>query len=469
WVAEHPRAARRLVFGQALAGDARAGDSARPTRAAARERAAALASADDPGPIRPAPRVEIGPDGLPTRFHLGINEAVSVPMKARNEGRLGPGGLEGHLRRDAQRAVDLGARFVRGNSGAFPRTSWWSHQNEPGAAADTDTWVRVVQEYGLEPILMVSPWPGNRTANHTERYVPDDMAAYTAWVSALVERYDHDGVDDMPGLAAPIRYWEVDNEPDLKFTTAPRDAVREVAPGSFCSPAEAAKVLVATSAAIRKSHAEAQILNGGIYRPFAESGQDYLRELLAQPGVPTSFDILSLHTYASDEFGDFYARGLRAARELAGGKPIFVTETSVASEGERRWMTPEWQARMVASAAARGAAAGARVVLWHTLADPPSDSRLRSGFERHSLLSQGAEGRFVEKPAAAVYRHLSERISANDLTGAHDDGVGAARTQAGAFLVYANSREAPKGGINLMDGSQILPETTAVAPAWIWP
>ena len=41
---------------------------------------------------------------------------------------------------------------------------------------------------------------------------PVFMADYRAFISALVERYDGDGVDDMPGLRAPIREWVVGPE-----------------------------------------------------------------------------------------------------------------------------------------------------------------------------------------------------------------------------------------------------------------
>ncbi|MDP2314985.1 MAG: glycoside hydrolase family 44 protein [Pseudomonadota bacterium] len=418
-------------------------------------------------PPSPSSAASVVP-GLPVRFALGINEAVAVPQKLLREGHFTAESLAAHLDQDGQRATALGARFARGNSGAFPRSSWWSHTHDPGAADETDLWVRVVQAHGLEPILMVSPWPGNRTANVTTIYVPPDLAAYTAWVRTLVERYDGDGVDDLPGLRAPVRYWEVDNEPDLKFTNAPRDATRDVPPGSFCHPDEAAAVLLATSAAIRAADPDAKVLNGGLYRPFADSGQAYLRELLAVPGVLDAFDILSLHSYASDEHGDAYARGLRAARKLAQGKPIFVTETSVASEGEERWMSPQWQARMVATVAARGAVEGARVVVWHTLADPPPIGR-RSGFERHSLLVGARDGSVTDKPAAAVYRNLAARLAEDDLTGATQDGDGAVRLRSNATLLYEGTRDARAGGIDLRDGRIIEENAVATAPAWLWP
>ena len=425
-----------------------------------------LARADAPAPL-PAPP-EPAPDGGALRFALGINEAVSVPLKLLREGHFTPATLGAHLDLDATRTAGLGARFVRGHTGAFPRSSWWASEHDPGARDDTDLWVRIVQGHDLEPIVMVSPWPANQTANYTTTYVPADMPAYTAWVTALVERYDGDGVDDMPGLLRPVRYWEVDNEPDLKFTTPPRDATRDVPPGSFCTPEEAATVLIATSTAIRAASPGARILNGGLYRPFAESGQAWLKALIAVPGARAAFDVLSLHAYPSDEHGDAYVRGLAAARALVPDKPLFVTETSVPSAGEDRWISPDWQARTVAARVAQGAAYGASVVMWHTLADPPTVER-RGGFARHSLLTAARDGSVTEKPAAAVFRALATRLAEDDLVGAQPDGDGAVRLHSGARLLYEGVRTAPDGGVDLRTGAAVPAGSEAEAPAWLWP
>lgn len=45
-------------------------------------------------------------------------------------------------------------------------------------------------------------------------YLPVDKHKYLAFVRAVVERYDGDGIDDMPGLVNPIKYWQVGNEPN---------------------------------------------------------------------------------------------------------------------------------------------------------------------------------------------------------------------------------------------------------------
>ena len=48
-------------------------------------------------------------------------------------------------------------------------------------------------------------------------YKPNDMKAYKEFVRRIVERYDRDGIDDMPGLKYPIKYWTILNDPGDQF------------------------------------------------------------------------------------------------------------------------------------------------------------------------------------------------------------------------------------------------------------
>jgi hypothetical protein len=41
---------------------------------------------------------------------------------------------------------------------------------------------------------------------------PEDWEAYGKFIFSLVERYDGDGMDDMPGLKYPVRYWQIESE-----------------------------------------------------------------------------------------------------------------------------------------------------------------------------------------------------------------------------------------------------------------
>ncbi len=53
-----------------------------------------------------------------------------------------------------------------------------------------------------------------------------DDSKYGLFVKAAVERYDGDGTDDMPGLQNPIKYWQVDNEPQVALKTGYADLQR---------------------------------------------------------------------------------------------------------------------------------------------------------------------------------------------------------------------------------------------------
>jgi hypothetical protein len=100
--------------------------------------------------------------------------------------------------------------------------SWGKMQTSPDAALDfsrLDVFVREFQEAGFSEFLIAlksaSLW-GSRvssaliTLNPAPR--PEYMAAYEVWISSVVERYDADGLADMPGLLNPIRYYEIGSE-----------------------------------------------------------------------------------------------------------------------------------------------------------------------------------------------------------------------------------------------------------------
>lgn len=48
----------------------------------------------------------------------------------------------------------------------------------------------------------------------TNSWIPVDEEQYMAFVETVIERFDGDGVSDMPGLLNPIRHWQVGNEPN---------------------------------------------------------------------------------------------------------------------------------------------------------------------------------------------------------------------------------------------------------------
>ncbi len=99
---------------------------------------------------------------------------------------------------------------------------WGNIEPEPGQYqwGPLDALVLEYQQAGFTGLQMDlaahSPWAvstppalGNQGDTFPKEEYLDDYAAY---VTAIVERYDHDGVDDMPGLLYPIHDYGVERE-----------------------------------------------------------------------------------------------------------------------------------------------------------------------------------------------------------------------------------------------------------------
>lgn len=117
-----------------------------------------------------------------------------------------------------------------------------------------DDTVRTWQEAGVTHVMSYlvpdSLWGSSKVETILGKQVPTDllpkpelMDDYAAWVRALVERYDHDGVDDMDGLVAPIRLWVVgaewtgfwpsgDDDDYLTLLTVTRQAILDADPSA---------------------------------------------------------------------------------------------------------------------------------------------------------------------------------------------------------------------------------------------
>ena len=115
------------------------------------------------------------------------------------------------------------------------------------------------------PLLEAVKRPEIDVSQHVEgtTYRPKDVAKYQRWVRAVVERYDGDGVDDMPGLTAPIKFWQVDNEPPRR-REGYADLVR------------------ITSQAVKEADPTAKVLIGGLEIPF----DDYRERIYEQEQLP---------------------------------------------------------------------------------------------------------------------------------------------------------------------------------------
>ncbi|MCX7598675.1 MAG: hypothetical protein N2512_07370 [Armatimonadetes bacterium] len=83
-----------------------------------------------------------------------------------------------------------------------------------------DTLLREYQEAGFRNFHIYlqcrNPWatskPLPKRGHPSYPPKPEFLDDYAAYVRAMVERYDADGHEDMPGLLYPVRYWEIEAE-----------------------------------------------------------------------------------------------------------------------------------------------------------------------------------------------------------------------------------------------------------------
>jgi hypothetical protein len=95
-----------------------------------------------------------------------------------------------------------------------PAQAAWGRMQKSAKAKidfdDLDTFVRSYQAAGFTELTIIldgtSPWGAGEG-----RWTPavDHEEAYAGWVAAVVERYDADGIDDMPELLRPVLRYQV--------------------------------------------------------------------------------------------------------------------------------------------------------------------------------------------------------------------------------------------------------------------
>jgi hypothetical protein len=314
------------------------------------------------------------------------NQPVTIPRKvlANKFGWLGGGaGDEGAT------ISDSGGAWVRPHPGAFV----WDMMQKEGENIDfslSDQEIKNYQKNNLGILVTLWPfadWDQQKLANAAAcavsdndeflpkndqkgrgsylpkyRCNPNDWEAYTKWVTALVERYDGDGKDDMPGLIIPVKYWEVMNEPDLNYQS--NLPASESSRLNFYKqgPSEYATLLVNTYKAIKAADPESKVLIAG-----AAGGDtrmlNFYRAVFSSAEAKTAFDIGNVHCISNDQqTHDFnVAVYKKMLAEFNITKPIWVTE---AEAFYRENKTAEQNYQSTKTAVANAIAAGAERIFF---------------------------------------------------------------------------------------------------------
>ena len=203
--------------------------------------------------------------------------------------------------------------WIRPHAGRF---IWGLIEPKPGRYAWTFTTDRQVERWQNEDLaVLVTIWPfanwdqelcnsdkleavGMFPGMGTRLYSPCNKEAYSDWLTAAVERYDGDGVDDMPGLKYPIRHWEVLNEPEMQ---GPELTFYQEDSRSYL------ELLKLSYRAIKSADSDAVVLLGGqagMQSKFVDYWQPILR------GAAGYFDVGNIHSISGSDL-DFFASEYR--------------------------------------------------------------------------------------------------------------------------------------------------------------
>ena len=218
-------------------------------------------------------------------------------------------------------------QWVRPHPGPFV---WNNIEKEKGTFLweKVDEYVTYAQNHNQTTIATIWPYSnweqksckrkkgrspfGKRFAKYLSK--PCSMENYKIFLLALVDRYDGDGINDMPGLTKPIVYWEIMNEPEFRmFFKGTED--------------EFVEIFNFSSKLIKSKQKDAVIIMAGAAGMFPESKKFWKSAL---PKIKDHFDIANMHHITPPDGKcdkDFWVGEFsELLQSLNIDKPIWVTE-----------------------------------------------------------------------------------------------------------------------------------------------
>lgn len=258
---------------------------------------------------------------------------------------------------------------------------------------------------------------------------PQAREAYIEFVKRAVERYDGDGQYDMPGLKSPVKYWQVENEPEVRIKKKRGGPRLEGADfnGRRINRREAeewrgyAELIEITSDAVKSTDRDAKVLSAGMVSPPPRMRLELLNDFwipLIRTLKKGAIDIFDFHWFDESiiESRSAYAM-LRDALDESGLSrvDIWMTETGSSSKDSERK-----QAMQVIKRYIFPLSYGVKKVFWAwALVEgwPPFDCQ--SMFDYTGLIYDGRcpgdPGYGVKKLAFYAYKQMTEKLKASRL------------------------------------------------------
>lgn len=224
--------------------------------------------------------------------------------------------------------------WVRVHPGPF----WWDKiEKEKGASYEWEEADDVVRYWqSRDQAILATIWPfaqWDQNSCHTDDPKVKDpfgtemirmnsichVEPFQNWVRTMSERYDGDGIDDMPGLKYPITHWEISNEPDMQ---TPELTFFQSGNGAY------EEIFRLAHDEIKTANQDAKVLFAGMSQ-ISMGSLAFWRGILSQEHVRG--DIGNIHSIKSSD--QFFAKEYRDFWKGLGRdkQPFWITEALVGS------------------------------------------------------------------------------------------------------------------------------------------
>jgi len=160
---------------------------------------------------------------------------------------------------------------------------------------------------------------------------------YYDYVHHIVERYDGDGIDDMPGLVRPVRYFEIGNEVDSRN---PQHS-HNLTIANYVN-----NRLIPAYLAAKDANPETVVMNAGLSMG-GNTGfdttylQDMLNLLQANDGAQNNYymDKAAIHYYCNPQNPEYFTQNIDQVKSIMethnlGTKPVWITEFGIATKND---------------------------------------------------------------------------------------------------------------------------------------
>lgn len=307
-------------------------------------------------------------------------------------------------------AIDLGVRWERT---ALPVLNWSFVQRDKASIVEgrynwsiPDSFLkRIPKDFNILVTIIVGE---GRVNTGTWQFAnPKLKEAFAAFVKRAVERYDGDGIDDMPGLTNPVKFWQIENEPTF-YWGRPKPNL------DWRGYLDLVKV---AAEAVKSADRTAKVLSAGTFDPQEQKEKQLLLEEFWIPFIRELkgryIDIFDIHWYDNwqKSFRIYKVIRNELDRNTLSHVKIWSTETGVSS----RQYGEKVQAIDLIRRFVYPLSYGVEKVFWsYALVEGGPPFNCKSIFEHTGLIydgyCDGDPGYGVKKLAFYSYKLMTEKL-----------------------------------------------------------